>query len=84
MTEYTQSVRGDSEAVVRHYEYDDEDLLVADFGHVERASGHAGSVDLVDGTAIVVVDDEQYEFDVPEGASRGIMNNGIVTVEMGR
>jgi hypothetical protein len=84
MARYTQSVRGDSDAMVRRYEYDDEDVLVADFGHVARASGHAGSVDLVDGTAIVVVDDEQYEFDVPANASRGIINNGIVTVEMGR
>lgn len=78
MTEYTQSVRGDSETLVRRYEYDDEALFVADFGHAE------GTVDLVDGTAIVVVDDEQYEFDVPATASRGIMNNGIVTVEVER
>lgn len=78
MPEYTQSVRGDSDALVRRYEYDDEALLVADFGHTE------GTVDLLDGTAIVVVDDEQYEFDVPANASRGIMNNGIVTVEVGR
>lgn len=78
MNDNTQSVRGDVEAVVRHYEYDDESVLAADFGHVD------GHVDLVDGTAIVVVDDDQYEFDVPEGASRGIMNNGIVTVEVER
>lgn len=78
MSEYTQSVRGDSEAIVRHYEYGDEELLVADFGHTE------GSVDLVDDTAIVIVDDEQYELDVPVNASRGIMNNGIVTVEVER
>jgi hypothetical protein len=78
MNEYTQSVRGDSDALVAHYEYDDETVLVADFGPSE------GTVDLVDGTAIVVVDGEQFEFDVPSGASRGIMNNGIVTVEVER
>lgn len=77
MIENTQSVRGDSDALVRRYEYDDA-LLVVDFGHTE------GTVDLVDGTAIVVVDGEQYEFDVPATASRGIMNNGIVTVEVER
>ena len=41
-----------------------------------------GSVDIVDGTAIVVVGDEHYEFEVPAGASRAVMNNGVVTVEL--
>ncbi|MFO7925366.1 MAG: DUF7127 family protein [Halobacteriota archaeon] len=78
MTEYTQSIRGDIDGVVRHYEYDDSTVLVADFGFVN------GSVDVVDGTAIVVVDDDQYEFDVPDGATRAIMNNGIVSIEVER
>jgi uncharacterized protein YraI len=78
MTEYTQAIRGDADGIVRQYEYDDETVFVADFGPVE------GGVDVVGGTAIVVVDDEQYEYEVPEGASRAIMNNGIVTVEVER
>jgi hypothetical protein len=78
MTEYTQSIRGDVDGVVRHYEYDDTDVLVADFGFV------SGTVDVVDGTAIVVVDDDQYEFDVPAGVARAVMNNGVVTVEVER
>ncbi|MFQ3319535.1 MAG: hypothetical protein ACI8UR_000036 [Natronomonas sp.] len=78
MSEYSQTIRGDVDGVVRRYEYEAEDILVADFGHVE------GSVDVVDGTAIVIADGEQYEFDVPVGASRAIMNNGIVTVEVER
>ena len=49
---------------------------VTDFGHVD------GSADVVDGTAIVVVDGEHHEFDVPTGASRAVMNNGVVTVEL--
>jgi hypothetical protein len=76
MTEYTQSIRGDADGPVRHYEYDDESVLVADFGPTE------GSVDVVDGTAIVVVDGEQFEFDVPTGEARATMNNGVVTVEV--
>jgi hypothetical protein len=67
--------------MVRQYDYDEEGLFVVDLGHAVRASGHAGHVDVVDGTAIVVVDDRQYEFDVTADASRGIMNNGIVTIE---
>jgi len=76
MTEYTQSIRGDADGPVRQYEYDDASVLVADFGPAE------GSVDVVDGTAIIVVDGEQFEFDVPAGEARATMNNGVVTVEV--
>jgi len=76
MSENSRSVRGDMDGVVRQYDYDSESIIAADFGHVD------GSVDVVDGTAIVVVDGEQREFDVPAGASRAVMNNGIVTIEM--
>ena len=76
MSQYTQSIRGDIDGPVRHYEYADSDLIVADFGAVD------GSVDVVDGTAIVVIDDEQYEFAVPEGLASAVMNNGVVTVEV--
>lgn len=76
MTETMQSIRADIDGPVRRYEYDDGAVLVADFGFVE------GSVDLVDGTAIVVIDDDQYEFSVPEGTDRAVLNNGIVTIEV--
>lgn len=78
MYDYSQSVGGDVDGMVRHYEYGEDDVLVADFGAGD------GSVDLVEGTAIVVVDDDHHEFEVPAAASRAIMNNGIVTVEMER
>ncbi|PSP50550.1 hypothetical protein BRC75_00470 [Halobacteriales archaeon QH_7_69_31] len=74
MTEISQSIRGDG--LVRRYDYEAESLVVADLGPVQ------GSVDLVDGTAIVVVDGDHHELDVPEGASRAFMTNGIVTVEV--
>jgi len=77
MTEYTQSIRGEVDGLVRRYEYDDGAVLVADFGPTE------GTVDVVDGTAMVVVDGDQYEFDVEE-ADHAVMNNGVVTIETER
>lgn len=76
MNDYTQSIRANIDGPIRRYEYDDEMVLVADFGHVE------GSVDVVDGTAIVVVEDEQYEFEVPSGTDRAVINNGVVSIEV--
>ena len=68
----------DEEFVGRRYEYDDRAGLVADFG-----AGADGSVDLVGDTAIVVVGDDQYEFEVPAGVTtRASMNNGVLTVEV--
>ncbi|AEH35405.1 DUF7127 family protein [Halopiger xanaduensis] len=66
--------------VARRYEYDDGAVLVVDFG-----TGVAdASVDLVDDTVIVIVDDEQYEFELPEGASDAhtFIKNGVLTVEL--
>ena len=74
MVGLSRSTRAD--AVVRRYDYDDESVIVADLGSVE------GTVDLVDGTALVVADGDTHEFDLPAEASRAFMTNGIVTVEM--
>ena len=76
MNDYSQSARGDVDGVVRQYEYERESVVVADFGGID------GSVDVVDETAIVVVDGKHHEFEVPAGASRAVMNNGVVTVEL--
>ncbi len=78
MNDYTQSIRADIDGPVRHYEYDDEAVIIADFGPVE------GSVDVVDGTAIVVVDGEQFEFSVPAETDHAVINNGVVTIRMER
>lgn len=59
----------------RRYDYADGTVLAADFGPGEA------TVDVVDGTVIVVAGDEQYEFEVPAGASASI-NNGVLTVEV--
>jgi hypothetical protein len=39
------------------------------------------TVDVVDNTAIVVVDGQQLEFDVPAEASEVTVNDGILTIE---
>jgi hypothetical protein len=67
--------RGDT--LARRFDYDDLVVFVADLG-----PGRDGSVDVVGETAIVVVDDEQYEFDLPAGEARGSIVNGVVTVEV--
>jgi len=66
------------DAIARRYEYDGIVVLVADVG----SDAADGTVDVVDGTAIVVVGDEQYDLDLPEGAATGFMKNGVVTVEV--
>lgn len=62
---------------VREYEYDDGTVIVVDFGRTIDDL----SVDIVDETAIVVVDDQQIEFEVPSGANEVIANDGILTIE---
>ena len=70
----------DGEFVGRRYDYDGRTVLVADFG-----ASAEGSVDLVGDTAIVVVGDDQYEFEVPAGVSaRASVNNGVLTIEVER
>lgn len=78
----TQFIDGD-DRLVRRYEYDDETVIVADLG---VGDGDA-SVDVVDGTAIVVIDDGedtvQTEFDLPSGGrAEAFIKNGIVTIEV--
>lgn len=60
------------------FEYADATVEAVDLG-----AGTDGSVDVVDGTAIVVVGDRQYDLDIP-GKARVFMNNGILTIEVDR
>lgn len=64
------------EVSVRRYEYEDGEVLAADFGHAADAT-----VDVVDGTAIVVVGDEQYDVDL-DGDANAFINNGVLTIEV--
>ncbi|MFB6217833.1 MAG: hypothetical protein ABEH77_01445 [Halobacteriaceae archaeon] len=71
------------ESVVRRYSDGDSDVVVADLGAAANAS-----VDVVDGTAIVVVEDGagsvERELDLPPDAATAHINNGVVTVEVER
>lgn len=67
------------DAIARRYEYDDRVQFVVDLG-----PGREGSVDVLEGAAIVVVGDEEYEFEIPVGEARASMSNGVVTVEVSR
>jgi len=74
----TQFGRGDGIAVTQ-YEQGETVGLVADVG-----AGSDATADIVGDTAIVVVDGEQHEFDVPAGEGTARANNGVVTVEVTR
>lgn len=66
------------EGIARRYDYPDRSVFVADLGPAAEPS-----VDVVDGTAIVVTGDgRQREFDLPRGEVRAFNHNGVVTVEV--
>lgn len=62
---------------VSRYEYEDAVVFAVDLGVAEDAH-----VDVVDGTVMVVVGDQQYDFEVPEGDAEAFIKNGVVTVEV--
>lgn len=62
--------------VVRTYDAADGSEIVVDLG----ATGKEAAVDVLAGTAIVVVDDRQYEFELPPEASDVSVNNGVLTI----
>ena len=66
-----------SSALVESYEYDDRTVVAVDLGPETDPV-----VDVVDGTAILVLEDEQREFDVPVGAVQAVNSNGVVTFEV--
>lgn len=70
----------ESDYAVRRFEYDDETVLAVDFGP-ERSDA---AVDVVDDTAIVVLDDEQYELDLPLAGTDAhtFIRNGVLSIEM--
>ncbi|SFC28068.1 hypothetical protein SAMN05444422_106197 [Halobiforma haloterrestris] len=65
-----------SDVTITDREYDEEYVIAVDFG---RDTGEV-SLDVVDDTAIVVADDDQFEFDVPADASEVTVNDGILTI----
>lgn len=64
------------DTIATEYEYDGESVIAVDFGQT-----HADlTVDVVDGTAIVITDGDQFEFELPNGASEVTATNGILTI----
>ena len=65
--------------MARRYEYDDETVLVVDFGNETETA-----VDVVDDTVIVVRGDDQHEIDLPDDgeASNTFIRNGVLSVEL--
>lgn len=57
-------------------DYEDTSEIVVDFGPVAAEP----SVDVVDDTAIVVLDGTQFEFGVPASADDVTVNDGILTI----
>ena len=76
-------IQQSEEPMVRRYEYEGSSIVVANVGSAEGAT-----VDVVDGTAVVVVPEEggdrQYEIDLPGEEAKAVMRNGVVTVEIER
>ena len=73
-----EAAAGDKDDVtITEREYEDEQVIAVDFG----PTGGKPSLDIVDDTAIVVVDDEQFEFDIPSDANEVTVNDGILTIK---
>lgn len=62
---------------VRRFDYDDRSVIAVDFGPAADPA-----VDVVDGTAILVIGDRQRELDLPLGEVEVFNRNGIVTLEV--
>ena len=74
MIDFEQLPREDS--LLRRVDSEDGVEFVADLG-----PGHSdATVDVVDGTAIVMLGEEQYDLDLPEGDLEAFIRNGVLTI----
>jgi hypothetical protein len=62
--------------IVREYDYGGDHVIAIDFG---EGYGDA-TIDIVGDTAIVVVEDDEFEVDLPTDASEVTANNGVLTI----
>lgn len=66
----------DETILITRREYDGENIIAIDFGsHIDA------DLDIVGETAIVVVGDRQYEFEVPPDATEIAVNDGILLIK---
>ncbi|RKD93602.1 DUF7127 family protein [Halopiger aswanensis] len=63
-------------AKITKREYEDEQVVAVDFG----PSSGKPTLDVTGTTAIVVVGDDQFEFDIPSDATDVTVNDGILTI----
>jgi hypothetical protein len=73
----SQNLRSAPSALVESYEYGDRTVIAIDLG-----PGTDPTADVVDGTAILLIDGEQREFELPAGAVQDVNSNGVVTFEV--
>lgn len=72
-----EDVAGKREEIkITERDYEGENVVAVDFG----PTGDEPAVDVIDDTAIVVVGDRQFEFEVPDGATDITVNDGILTI----
>ena len=65
------------EITITTREYGQEQVIAVDFG----PTGGKPTLDVVDDTAIVVVDGNQFEFEIPSDANDVTVNDGILTIK---
>ncbi len=68
----------DEDRRIRTIDRPDSTSMVVDLG-----TSAGGSVDIVDGTAIVVIGEDQYDIDLTGSVERAALNNGILTIDYG-
>lgn len=73
----TQNLTSAPSALVESYTYDDRSVVAVDLGPDADPE-----VEVVDGTAMLLVDDEHRELDLPVGAVQAVNSNGVVTFEV--
>jgi HSP20 family molecular chaperone IbpA len=82
MSANSRHVADGRDVFARRYQYGDETVIAVDFGVAEGTT----SVDVVDGTAIVVVEtpegSRQEEFELPDEGARAFIRNGVLTIEV--
>ncbi|ELY92361.1 hypothetical protein C483_07898 [Natrialba hulunbeirensis JCM 10989] len=64
------------EITITNRQYDEEQVIAVDFGQVAGQP----TLDIVGETAIVVIDEAQFEFGIPTDANEVKINDGILTI----
>lgn len=65
---------------IREYTYTDGTVIAVDFGTAAADS----TAEVVDGTVIVVIGDDQHEFELPAAVNdaQAFIKNGVLSIEL--